>query len=158
MLVSGSNRRVFGVDKHVGIGITGYAADGRQIVNRAREEASNYRSTYGHEIVPSVLNNRLSLYVHYFTIYGSLRPFGASALMSAYDQDTKTPELYMIEPSGAAFRFHGCAAGKGANNAKTELEKILNKHGNAGITCKQAVTELANMYVLMGYFVLSSTD
>jgi len=26
-----------------GIAITGYAADGRQIVNRAREEADNYK-------------------------------------------------------------------------------------------------------------------
>jgi len=39
MLVAGSNRRTFGVDAHVGIAVTGFAADGRQIVNRAREEA-----------------------------------------------------------------------------------------------------------------------
>ena len=28
---------------YLGIAITGYAADGRQIVNRAREEADNYK-------------------------------------------------------------------------------------------------------------------
>lgn len=145
MLVKGSNRRIFSVDAHVGIGVTGYGADGRQIVNRAREEASSYRDTYGHKIIPSVLNNRLSLYVHYFTLYGSLRPFGATALVSGYDEDTKSAELYMVEPSGAAFRFHGCAAGKGQNNAKTELEKVLNRYASTGITCRQAVTELANI-------------
>lgn len=145
MLVAGSNRRVFGIDAHAGIAVTGYAADGRQIVNRAREEARSYKDTYGHAIVPNVLNNRLSLYMHYFTIYGSLRPFGASALVAAYDEDLKTPELYMCEPSGAAFRFHGCAAGKGANAAKTEIGKLLNKHGNEGITARQAVVEIANI-------------
>eukprot|EP01032_Pedospumella_encystans_P011720 gene11720-13610_t len=139
MLVEGSNRSVFGIDAHAGMAVTGYAADGRQIVNRAREEAQSYRDTYGHRIIPSILNNRLSLYMHYFTIYGSLRPFGASALLAAFDEDTKTPELYMMDPSGGAFRFHGCSAGKGANAAKTELEKILNRHGSEGITCKQAV-------------------
>ena len=61
MLVPGSNRRVFGVDTHAGIAVTGFAADGRQIVNRAREEAQSYSDTYGHKIVPSVLNNRLSM-------------------------------------------------------------------------------------------------
>lgn len=39
----------------------------------------------------------------------------------------------------------GCAAGKGANNAKTELEKLLTKHAVEGISCKQAVFELAKM-------------
>lgn len=145
MLVPGSNRRIFGVDAHVGIAVTGYAADGRQIVNRAREEAKSYRDTYGHRIVPSILNNRLSLYVHYFTIYGSLRPFGASVLLATYDEDTKTPELYMVEPTGAGYRYHGCAAGRGTNAAKTELEKVLNKYAADGITCRQAVQELANI-------------
>jgi 20S proteasome subunit alpha 7 len=86
MLVAGSNRTVFGIDAHAGMAVTGYAADGRQIVNRAREEAQSYRDTYGQRIVPSILNNRLSLFMHYFTIYGSLRPFGATAIMSAYDE------------------------------------------------------------------------
>lgn len=145
MLVAGSNRRVFGIDAHAGAVVTGYAADGRQLVNRAREEAQSYRDTYGGPIVPSILSNRMALYVHYFTMYGSLRPFGCSALVAAYDTDLKTPELYMIEPSGAAFRYFGCAAGKGANAAKTELEKLLNKAGTEGITCRQAVKELARI-------------
>lgn len=145
MLVAGSNRRVFGIDAHVGAVVTGYAADGRQMVNRAREEAQNYRETYGHPIVPSILGNRLALYVHYFTMYGSLRPFGSTAIFGAYDADLKTAELYMVEPSGAAYRYFGCAAGKGANAARTELEKLLNKAGPTGITCRQAVDELAKM-------------
>ncbi len=87
----------------------------------------------------------MALYVHYFTIYGSLRPFGSSAIFAGYDQDMKAPELYMIDPSGNAYRYFGCAAGKGANAAKTELEKLLNKHGNAGITSAEAVKELARM-------------
>mmetsp|Transcript_52055 Transcript_52055/g.102737 ORF Transcript_52055/g.102737 Transcript_52055/m.102737 type:complete len:275 (+) Transcript_52055:53-877(+) len=149
MLVEGSNRTIFGVDAHAGIAVTGYAADGRQIVSRAREEAQSYRDTYGHRVIPSILANRLSLYMHYFTIYGSLRPFGATAILSAYDEDTKTPELYMLDPSGTSYRYHGCSAGKGANAAKTELEKILNRAGNDGITCQKAVMELGKILHLI---------
>lgn len=145
MLVHGSNRRIFGVDSHVGIAITGNSADGRQIINRARDEALNYNETYGSKIVPTILSNRVALYVHYFTTHGSLRPFGASALMAAYDEDLQVPELYLIEPSGMCLKYFGCTAGKGAQAARTELEKILNKRGEAGITCKEAVVELARI-------------
>jgi len=149
MLVSGSNRRVFSVDPRTGIVVTGYAADGRQIVNRAREESQSYRDNYGHNIVPSVLANRISLYVHYFTLYGSLRPFGTTSIIASYDEDLEAPQLYMVEPSGACYRFFGCAAGKGTNAAKTEIEKLLNKHGNAGITSRQAVNELSKILQLI---------
>ena len=145
MLVPGSNRRIFAVDEHVGIAVTGVTADGRQIVNRAREEARSYEDTYGHKILPTVLTNRLANFIHYFTVHGSLRPFGSATLIAAYDEDIKSPELYMIEPSGTCFRYFGCAAGKGAQAAKTEIEKILTKSGAAGISSRQAVTELANI-------------
>jgi len=149
MLVPGTNRSVYSIDKHAGMVVTGYGADGRQIVNRAREEAQSYKDTYGHSIVPSVLANRISLYVHYFTLYSSLRPFGATAIFAGYDEDLETPQLYMVEPSGAAYRFFGCAAGKGANAAKTEIEKLLNKAGSQGIDCRTAVQELAKILQLI---------
>jgi 20S proteasome subunit alpha 7 len=147
MLVAGSNRRSYGVDSNVGMVVTGYLADGRQIVNRARDEAQNYKNTYGHHIIPSILANRLGLYVHYFTIHGSLRPFGSVGLIAAYDGDTKAHELYMVEPSGVCLRYFGCAAGKGAQAAKTEVEKLLYKAGSNGtqITSREAVKELARM-------------
>ena len=134
MLVAGSNRRIFSIDSHVGVAITGTPPDGRQVVNRAREEAHNYNDTYGHKIVPSVLSNRLAQFVHYYTTHGALRPFGCSALIAAYDEDIKTPELYMVDPSGLCYRYYGCAAGKGAQAAKTEVEKILMKREQSGIT------------------------
>ena len=145
MLVAGSNRRIFSVDSHVGIAVTGFAADGRQIVNRARDESKDYAEFYGQKIVPLVLINRLGLYVHHFTRHGSLRPFGASALMASYDEDTQKAELYMVEPSGLALRYFGSSVGKGAQAAKTELEKVIVQFGENGITCRQAVVELTKM-------------
>jgi 20S proteasome subunit alpha 7 len=151
MLVPASNRRIFPVDKQTGMVVAGYSADGRQIVSRAREEAENYRNTYGHHILPTVLADRLSLYVHYFTIYGSVRPFGATSIIAGFDEDLNAPQLYMVEPSGATFRFFGCASGKGANAAKTELEKVLNKYGAGGISCRDSVKEVARMLVYSSF-------
>lgn len=146
MLVAGSNRRTFGIDSHIGGIVTGFPADGRQIVNRAREESSNYEETYGHAMIPSVLANRLALFTHFYTLHYSLRPFGATMLFAGYDKDLKVPELYMVEPSGMVKRYFGCAAGKGTQAANTELEKLFNKKGGMqGLTCAEAVNHLAQM-------------
>ena len=124
MLVPGSSRRVHGLDRHAGCSITGLISDGRQLVNRGREEASNYVDTYGIRSPPVVLCERLSSFAHYFTLHGALRPFGATAMVAAYDEDEKDYSLHMIEPSGQAYKYYGCAAGKGRQGAKTEIEKL----------------------------------
>lgn len=45
MLLPTSSRRIHTIDTHSGIAITGFVSDGRQVVNRAREEAANYLET-----------------------------------------------------------------------------------------------------------------
>lgn len=49
-----SGRRLFTVDGHVGMACAGFIADGRQIVNRARSEASNYKTNFGGQIPAKV--------------------------------------------------------------------------------------------------------
>ena len=65
--------------------------------------------------------------------------------MAAYDEDVKTAELYMVEPSGLCLRYYACAAGKGGQAARTELEKILSKRNEGGITCNEAIGEMARI-------------
>lgn len=147
MLLPNSNRRIHTVDTHSGVAITGLVSDGRQIVNRAREEAANYNETYGTIIPPSVLAERVSSYIHYFTLHGSLRPFGTTALLASYDPDIKTHSLHMVEPSGVSYEYFGCAAGKGRQPAKTEMEKLaLNKTDNSdNVDVREGVKKLARI-------------
>nr|GEY39346.1 proteasome subunit alpha type-3 [Tanacetum cinerariifolium] len=79
------------------MGVAGLAADGRQIVARAKSEAHNYESTYG-------------------------EPIPVKELAERYDRDG--PQLYMVEPSGVSYRYFGAAIGKGRQAAKTEIEKL----------------------------------
>jgi len=147
MLLPNSSRRIHTIDTNSGIAITGFVSDGRQIINRSREEASNYEETYGTKIPPSVLSDRVSSYVHYFTLHGSLRPFGAAALIASYDPDTKEHSLHMVEPSGVSYEYFGCAAGKGRQPAKTEMEKLnLNKAiVSDNIDVREGVRQLVRM-------------
>ena len=41
------------------------------------------------------------MYVHAYTLYSSVRPFGSAFLMASHEEDG--PQLYMIDPSGVAF-------------------------------------------------------
>jgi len=148
MLVESSNRRILTVDLHAGVTMSGLSADGKQLVNRARSEAQSYRSFYGQPIPCNVLADRLAGFVHMYTLYWYLRPFGVSVLLVSYDpQDgpaddsSKGPQLYMLEPSGLCYRYHGCAIGKHRMGAKTELEKIKFE----SITCREAVNEIAKI-------------
>mmetsp|Transcript_4320 Transcript_4320/g.5306 ORF Transcript_4320/g.5306 Transcript_4320/m.5306 type:complete len:268 (-) Transcript_4320:42-845(-) len=147
MLLPNSSRRIHTVDTHSGVAITGFVSDGRQIINRAREEAASYEETYGTKIPPSTLGDRLAAYTHYFTLHGSLRPFGTSTLIASYDPETKEHSLQMVEPSGVSYQYFGCAAGKGRQPAKTELEKLVINKPNAeeNITVREGVKQLARI-------------
>lgn len=71
-------------------------------VDTAREEAANYRQQFKRPIPLKVLNDRLSNFIHAYTLYSAVRPFGVSAILASYDKHTG-PEMYMIEPSGTSY-------------------------------------------------------
>jgi len=147
MLLPNSSRRIHTVDTHSGVAITGFVSDGRQIVSRAREEAMNYYETYGSKIPPTVLSDRVGTYVHYFTLHGSLRPFGACALIASYDPEMCEHGLHMVDPSGTSHAYFGCAAGKGRQPAKTELEKLsLSK---SDISVEEGIKQCAKIIYLL---------
>ncbi|BBN19305.1 hypothetical protein Mp_8g09510 [Marchantia polymorpha subsp. ruderalis] len=139
MLLEGSNRRIHSVNRHSGMAIAGLAADGRQIVTRARAEAGNYLGFYGEEIPTKELCDRVAYYVHLCTLYWWLRPYGSAAILGGYDRDG--PQLYMIEPSGVAYRYFGAPVGKGRQVAKTEIEKLQLPQ----MTCREGVVAVAKI-------------
>jgi 20S proteasome subunit alpha 7 len=143
-----SYKRIHTVDIHAGVATTGFLPDARVLVSRAQEEAADWFEHYGSKIPPHVLSERLGHYVHYFTLHGALRPFGASCVMGAYDVDTKECGLYMVEPNGAAYKYYGVATGKGKQVAKTELEK-LNLHKEPKLDVSDAVKHVAKILILL---------
>jgi len=128
------------VDLHAGMALTGIAADGRQLVNKARSESRSYKSFYGSAIPGKVLAERVAGHMHMHTLYWYLRPFGATAIIASYD-DEGGPELYMSEPQGTSYKYFACAVGKQRQGAKTELEKLKFET----VTCREAVMEIAKI-------------
>lgn len=118
-----SGSRIFTIDQHIGLAFSGLNADGRAVVQIAREEATNYRQQNDRPIPLKQLNDRLSSYLHAYTLYSAVRPFGVSIIIAAWTPENG-PEMYMIDPSGLALGYYGCAVGKAKQSAKTEIEKL----------------------------------
>jgi len=143
LLVPGANRRIQIIDRHIGMATAGLLADGRQLGNRARDEASNHRDTYRSPPPVKVISDRLGLYAQVFTLYSSVRPFGCSTILGGVDKDG--PALYVVEPSGVFYGYHGAAVGKGRQLAKTEMEKLKLSE----LTTREAVIEAARIIYLV---------
>lgn len=139
MLVEGSSKRIFAVDKHVGMAVAGLVADGRQVVNRAQSEANSYKSFFGNPIPLKVLCDRVANFAHLFTLYWWTRPLGSAVLLGGYDREG--PAIYTIEPSGVAHRYLGSAIGKGKQAAKTQIEKLKLSE----MTCREGVIAVAKI-------------
>jgi len=86
------------------------------------------------------LAQRIALYVHAYTEYWHLRPFGVTCLIASYDENDG-PQLYMIDPSGECRKYHGIGVGKGQQPVRVELEKIDFEK----ITCKDAANKIAQI-------------
>ena len=66
-----------------------------------------------------------ALIMQEYTQSGGVRPFGVSCLVAGYDDDG--PQLFQVDPSGAAFGWKATAIGKNYVNAKNFLERRYNE-------------------------------
>ena len=113
--------KVFKIDDHIASTFSGYSADGRALLQRARIEAQIERITYGEMIDPEVLSEKIGDYLQSFTQYGGVRPFGIAVLFgSVYERETS---LYFIDPGGAIFSCLATAIGSNEAAAKEVLKK-----------------------------------
>ena len=102
----------------------GMGPDFRVIVKNARKNAQKYFLTY-REIQPvSQVVRESALLMQEYTQSGGVRPFGVSCLVAGYDDDG--PQLFQVDPSGAAFGWKATAIGKNYVNAKNFLERRYN--------------------------------
>lgn len=122
---AGTNKRLFNIDQHIGMAGSGLISDARQIAETARSEASSYKSQYGVGIPLKFLNERVSMYMHAYTLYSSVRPYGCSVILGSYEDGG--PLMYMIDPSGVSYGYYGCAIGtyRIGSDSRKRLIQIL---------------------------------
>ncbi len=132
--------KVFKIDDHIASTFSGYSADGRALLQRARIEAQIERITYGEMIDPEVLSEKIGDYLQSFTQYGGVRPFGIAVLFgSVYETETS---LYFIDPGGAIFSCLATAIGANEAAAKEILKKGYKRNLPKKATIKLALDAL----------------
>ncbi|MFB6100514.1 MAG: archaeal proteasome endopeptidase complex subunit alpha [Candidatus Nanohalobium sp.] len=113
--------KVFKIDEHIGVATSGLVADGRTLVEEARNEAQKHMMTYDEEIPPSVLAKFVADRCQHFTQYGGVRPYGLSTIAGGVKDGNAT--VYHTDPSGTLSQWRAIAIGKGREDAKEHLEE-----------------------------------
>ena len=123
----------------------GMGPDFRVLVTQARKAAQKYYLTY-REVQPVAQVVRESaLIMQEYTQSGGVRPFGVSCLVAGYD-DVDGPQLFQVDPSGAAFGWKATAIGKNYENAKNFLERRYNEEMELDDAIHTALLTLRESY------------
>ena len=113
--------KVFKIDEHIGVATSGLVADGRTLVEEARNEAQKYMMTYDADIPISRLAKFLSDRCQQFTQYGGVRPYGVATISGGVKDGS--PEVYQTDPSGTLSQWNAIAIGKGGEDAREHLNE-----------------------------------
>ncbi|MGQ4913659.1 MAG: archaeal proteasome endopeptidase complex subunit alpha [Candidatus Asgardarchaeia archaeon] len=117
--------KIFKVDEHVGVAISGLHADGRRLVDYARLVAQWNRLTYDEKISIKSLTKTICDLEQYYTQHAFARPFGVALLIAGFD-DTG-PQLYSTGASGSYWGWMATSIGSGSENAQEYLQKNYKK-------------------------------
>ncbi|EUD67334.1 20S proteasome subunit alpha 7 [Plasmodium inui San Antonio 1] len=140
MIKQNSYNRIYHINNNVIVTYAGLDGDARNIIDRAKYEANSYYLNFHTNIPLHILANRVSLYIHSFTLYWHLRPFASSIILASFDEKEKG-EIYCVEPNGACYKYSGVVIGKNKEMFKTEIEKRNYKE----VDVKEALVDIYKM-------------
>lgn len=121
--LSSYQRKMFKIDDHLGIAISGLNADGRVLCRYMRNECINHRFVFESPMPVGRLVRQVADKSQANTQRSWKRPYGVGLLVCGYD--TRGPQLYNTCPSGNYYEYKAMAIGSRAQAAKTYLEKHL---------------------------------
>ena len=107
-------QKIYQIDEHLWIAISGLTADGRALVDLARRVAQGNRVTYEEEIPVRVLAEQLTAHMQGVT-HGGNRPYGAGLII------TDGKAIYETDPSGTMIGVFATAVGQGRSDAVAHM-------------------------------------
>ena len=113
--------KLFQVDEHIGVAISGLHADSRTLINYARVQAQSFRLTYDEPVRLNMLVKSLADIKQQYTQFGGIRPFGCALFFIAIDP--KGTQIYTTSPSGIYRAFKAYALGNGEATARDYLKE-----------------------------------
>ncbi|MFX1388986.1 MAG: archaeal proteasome endopeptidase complex subunit alpha [Promethearchaeota archaeon] len=113
--------KIFQVDEHIGVAISGLHADSRALINYARVQAQSFRLTYDEPVRLNMLAKAVADLKQQYTQFGGVRPWGCALFFIGIDA-TGT-QIYTTSPSGIYRSFKAYALGSGEATAREFLKE-----------------------------------
>ena len=113
--------KIFQIDEHIGVAISGLHADSRMLINYARVQAQSFRLTYDEPVRLGMLVKSIADLKQMYTQYGGIRPFGCALFFIGID--AQGTQIYTTSPSGIYRSFNGYAIGSGETTAREFIIK-----------------------------------
>lgn len=123
--------KIFKVDDHIGMAISGLTADARVICKFMRTECLNHKYVYDSPHPFGRLLNKVAEKSQIKTQRQSKRPYGVGLLVAGYDQDG--PHLYETSPTGDINEYYAYSIGARSQSARTYLENHFSKFTNCSL-------------------------
>jgi len=111
--------KIFQVDEHIGVAISGLHADSRALINYARVQAQSFRLTYDEPVRLNMLAKAVADLKQQYTQFGGVRPWGCALFFIGID--AMGTQIYTTSPSGIYRGFKAYAIGNGEANARQYL-------------------------------------
>ena len=119
--LSSYQEKVFKLDGHLGMSVTGLISDARILARFIRTECMNHRYMQDSNIPVSTMAEMLGDKHQRHIISVAKRPFGVGLLVAGADKNGT--HLVQTSPSGDVFHFKATAMGHRSQSARTYLEK-----------------------------------
>jgi len=113
--------KVFEIDEHMGICISGMTADARYLTKYMRNECLSYTYTHGSQHPGERLVSKIQKKAQVKTCHPSKRPYGVGLLVGAVD--AAGTHLFETCPTGNYYEYVAMAIGDRCQSAKTYMEK-----------------------------------
>lgn len=111
--------KIFQVDEHIGVAISGLHADSRALINYSRVQAQSFRLTYDEPVRLNMLAKSIADLTQQYSQFGGIRPFGCALFFIAIDAEGS--QIYTVSPSGIYRSFKSYAIGTGEASAREYL-------------------------------------
>ncbi|EGD83479.1 proteasome subunit alpha type-1 [Salpingoeca rosetta] len=121
--LSSHRRKVFDIDTHVCMSISGLTSDARSLARFLRSECTSSKWAFDEPLPVGRLVSALGEKLQRCTQFWSRRPFGVGLLLAGYD--ASGPHIYEVQPSANYFDCKSMAIGARSQSARTYLERQM---------------------------------